>query len=157
MSRHTFTIRLDPALIEALDHIRARERRSRNWIIEQAVRDWIDGPAGRGTPQAAQAQPVPGPVADDTQVNDPGDARGASAGEIGERARRDRPHGPETPRTVGPAKRSRAVPPAHEAPVGPHRHRFTAEVPETRRGIQGVIWATFTCECGKTTELRAPK
>jgi predicted transcriptional regulator len=146
--RATFTIRLDPALVEALDHERAGKHQSRNWMIEQAVRDFLNRP-----------------VADDTRMNTSGDARGASAEGFGERTRRGRSkreasQAAETAPADGAGVDARTPQNAPQGPAGPHRHRFTAEVPGKRRGVQGVIYATYRCDdsdCGQTLERKAPK
>jgi predicted transcriptional regulator len=164
--RATFTIRLDPDLIAPLDERVKSMGVSRNWGIEQAVRDFLNRPA-----------------ADDTRMNTSGDARGTSAEGFGERARRGRsktggtmpeyrpgpdeipvrmeaPQATETPSPDGVGVDARVPQNTPQHPGGPHRHRFTAEVPNTRRGIRGVIYATYRCDdpdCGLTLERKAPK
>ena len=133
MTRTSFTTRLHPDLTAALDERVKLESRSRNWGIEQAVRAWL-----------LQA----GTATDDThKSNGSGDARGASAEPVGERARRDRPDlalvGTETEVSTPAASVSR------------HLHHFTEEVPDSRRGIRGTIYATYACHCGVTVERKA--
>src|SRR5262249_22698716 len=104
---------------------------SRTWCIAQAVRDWLD--AG------------------------PDNARRVSAGQPGDRPHRSHPKPPqatETPPVAPGAVTPRPVLTVVEEPAGPHRHRFDTEVPNSRRGLHGVIYAMYVCDCQRTVERR---
>lgn len=147
--RATFTIRLDPALVEALDHERAGKRHSRNWMIEQAVRAWLDG--GQREREAHAA-------ADISAAS--GVSFEAALKAVQDPVQMEAPQATQTPPVDGAGVDQRTSQNTARHPAGPHRHRFTAEVPGKRRGIQGVIYATYQCDdpdCGRTLERKAPK
>jgi hypothetical protein len=150
--RQTFTFRLDDDLVSALAARVEAGDRSRNWVINQALRSFLDGAAAGDTRTG---------MSPDTE-EDSATARAASAG--GPRGAQppqppsEPPHGPETASGGGVTGSPSETPRAPGQGGGRHLHRLTVEVPGTRRYIEGIEYATFACQCGKVdVERKVPK
>jgi hypothetical protein len=132
MAKLAIRVHMEPDLVEQIDEQAAREDRSRNWTINDLVKRGLAEvqTQERILTEQGSLNVVRGGVAEGVPTDEGWVAPQGSTDELIQQ---------DAIRPTLDARRAER----------PHRHRFTVEVANTRRGKAGRQVADYACDCGE--------